>query len=876
VVAKDSLNVLSAIQHIAVTATDTALVVPAGGTLTVAAGQTLQALSLDLGTGATLDIVGTVSIQNGGVSGTVSNSGTIKVELGATFSDDLQNLAGASFTNSGATSDAVVLNAGTITNTVTGVWNGDVVAGANGVGGDIINQGVWNGIAHNDGGTIENAGTWNGAIVDTAGIFTNTGSINGAITIGSAATLVLKGTGSIANSSPVTDGGTFDVSGLSATTTHIVDLGGSGLVTLGSHILAIDAEVSHFTGTFTGVTGAGLLVSGASIDLSGARFTGWNAGQTVSLTGTGNAATLLGSAVNDHIAIQVGDGVHNLSHAIDGGGGTNTLEVSGKISDYTLSNIVNASHFTITDSVAGRDGVDALSNIQFIRFDGDGGKMVAAADLLGAPDVTAALLHDTGKPGDGTTNDPTVHGSGNANAIVSFTIDNHPIVVTTTAGADGSWSFDPTGLGDGPHTLVAQEINSAGKVGTATVIFTLDTHASAPMLALAVDSGVPGDKVTNNGTVNVAGLETGASWQYSTDGGATFKNGTGTSIAFTGDGFKTLLLHQTDTAGNTSADASLSFTLDTTTSDAITTPSGTVTDNVQTILGTGEAGAKIQLLDGTTALGQTVTVDGAGHWSDTVTLAGSGNHTLTAAATDTAGNTATSNAITLNLSSGDIIGQPGQTTVNGTAGNDHIIIGPTNLFVDARGGDDIVSLTPSNHWAIHFIDGGAGRDTFDLSAISTSSYVDLSAGVATGSQIGLDFLSSIENVTAGSGNDTLIGNILANKLDGGAGNDTIRGGKGDDTIIGGAGNDTLTGGGGNDTFVFRADFGRDVITDFQVGSSAKHDVLDLHGLGFKSVQDVLNHTDLGVNAVIHAGGDTITLHGVTEAQLAAHPFIILI
>jgi len=148
--------------------------------------------------------------------------------------------------------------------------------------------------------------------------------------------------------------------------------------------------------------------------------------------------------------------------------------------------------------------------------------------------------------------------------------------------------------------------------------------------------------------------------------------------------------------------------------------------------------------------------------------------------------------------------------------------------------------------------------------------------VATGSQIGLDFLSSIENVTAGSGNDTLIGNILANKLDGGAGNDTIRGGNSDDTIIGGAGNDTLTGGGGNDTFVFRAGFGRDVITDFQVGSSAKHDVLDLHGLGFKSVQDVLNHTDLGVNAVIHAGGDTITLHGVTEAQLAAHPFIILI
>src|SRR5262249_22689352 len=174
-----------------------------------------------------------------------------------------------------------------------------------------------------------------------------------------------------------------------------VGLGGSGLVMLGSHVLATDAEVSHFTGTFTGGTGAGLVVSGASIDLSAAHFTAWTAGQTVSLTGTGNAATLIGSAVNDHIAIQVGDGLHNLSHTIDGGGGTNTLELSGKISDYALSNVVNASHFTITDSVTGRDGIDALSNIQFIQFDGDGGKLVAAADLFSAPAVTAALLHDT-------------------------------------------------------------------------------------------------------------------------------------------------------------------------------------------------------------------------------------------------------------------------------------------------------------------------------------------------------------------------------------------------------------------------------------------------------------------------------------------------
>jgi len=139
--------------------------------------------------------------------------------------------------------------------------------------------------------------------------------------------------------------------------------------------------------------------------------------------------------------------------------------------------------------------------------------------------------------------------------------------------------------------------------------------------------------------------------------------------------------------------------------------------------------------------------------------------------------------------------------------------------------------------------------------------------------------SSIENVIGGSGNDTITGNSAANRLDGGGGRDIIRAGGGNDTIIGGAGNDTLTGGSGNDSFVFRPNFGKDVITDFQVGSAraaSAHDVLDLHGLGFTSIQDVLDHTDPGSNAVIHAGLDDITLLGVTKGQLTTHQFDLLI
>lgn len=84
------------------------------------------------------------------------------------------------------------------------------------------------------------------------------------------------------------------------------------------------------------------------------------------------------------------------------------------------------------------------------------------------------------------------------------------------------------------------------------------------------------------------------------------------------------------------------------------------------------------------------------------------------------------------------------------------------------------------------------------------------------------------------------------------------------------------GGAGNVIFVFRTGFGNDKILDFQIGDAVNHDVLDLQGLGFTSFADVPSHTDLGANAVIHAGPDAVTLQGVTKADLQAHTFDLVI
>ena len=117
-------------------------------------------------------------------------------------------------------------------------------------------------------------------------------------------------------------------------------------------------------------------------------------------------------------------------------------------------------------------------------------------------------------------------------------------------------------------------------------------------------------------------------------------------------------------------------------------------------------------------------------------------------------------------------------------------------------------------------------------------------------------------------NTTLTGAVDSkNVLDGAAGHDVLTGGSAADVLIGGK-SDTLTGGAGPDTFVFRPDFGTNVITDFNVTNEA----VQIDKSIFATAHDVLAHTtDTPAGAVINDGhGDTITPAHVTLAQLQTH------
>ena len=72
------------------------------------------------------------------------------------------------------------------------------------------------------------------------------------------------------------------------------------------------------------------------------------------------------------------------------------------------------------------------------------------------------------------------------------------------------------------------------------------------------------------------------------------------------------------------------------------------------------------------------------------------------------------------------------------------------------------------------IDGGSGSDTLDY----TGTVSDLTVNLGTSLVPDIGSITSIENVTGGSGNDSLTGDDGANILTGGLGNDTLDGGAG--------------------------------------------------------------------------------------------------
>ncbi len=248
------------------------------------------------------------------------------------------------------------------------------------------------------------------------------------------------------------------------------------------------------------------------------------------------------------------------------------------------------------------------------------------------------------------------------------TLDTGDVVTLTAASAGTTLSGTYTvGAGDNSDDLTVSSFtvgtvtDTAGNAMSsiampATNIDTgsdivIDTSApTAPSLALATDSGSSSsDGITNIATVNVTGLESGATWEYQIDGGS-WTAGSGTSFNATA-GSHSYKVRQTDTAGNVGAESTaVTYNLDTIAPTMDQTTNISVNENISTSQAVYSAGVREQatfVLSGNDA--DDFNVDGNGNvtfkvspdYEHSVDSNTDNVYDITVGATDLAGNSTT-------------------------------------------------------------------------------------------------------------------------------------------------------------------------------------------------------------------------------------------
>ena len=334
------------------------------------------------------------------------------------------------------------------------------------------------------------------------------------------------------------------------------------------------------------------------------------------------------------------------------GGSSDTVPSTGLVAT-SGSNSINGTTSSITSNTATDSPVPLLQK-------------------TAPPTVTANLAIVTGPSSGGNiTSNSELNGTGLPNTMVNFTIDGNPIASTVLADAQGRWSFQPIGLADGTHTIVASQTDTFGNTGTASLSFTLDTVAPSggtPSLVAGSDTGsVNTDNITAataptfivelNPSV-VAGdtvelLLGGSPLAHPVTHVITASDVMAGSVGLTvvsgdlgADGPKQVTAQFRDTAGNSSMGLAQNFTLDTTAPIVAITSAGGLANQTQTITGTvdlADAGATVSIFNGANPIGSAI-VQSDGTWSSSVTL-NNGNNALTALVADAAGNLGVSNSV---------------------------------------------------------------------------------------------------------------------------------------------------------------------------------------------------------------------------------------
>jgi Ca2+-binding RTX toxin-like protein len=566
----------------------------------------------------------------------------------------------------------------------------------------------------------------------------------------------------------------------------------------------------------------------------------------------GQANLLTGGAGNDTFTVHdLTDTIHEANN-----GGTDTV---------LFSSAVNGQTYTLTDlDNGGGDGTADVENLT----------LLGSANLNGTGNAVANVI--TGNSGNNTLlgldgDDTLIGGLGNDTLNGGNQIDT------------ASYAGATTGVIVSLAVVGAQDLDGGG------VLTEQDTLLNIENLT----GSAQGDTLTGNISANV----------LSGSGGNDTLNATVDNVRDTLDGGA-----NTDTANYAAYAAALTVNL------------GGAAPIVVT--GSGSNAANSDVL---------VAIENFVGGSGVNTLTGDGNaNALTGGGVNDILNGAGGNDVLNGLGGADTIsGGAGADTIDGGAGNDTIIVdidGDPNEADAIQGGadSDTLSITDTgtgnetltvayNGTSITQIEGAGsiagieavtanlGAGTGDTLAYTSTSAVTVN--LAAGAASGFSAISNIENVTGGTGNDTITGNASANELSGGTGADTIfgaggndnldgndgndfidggegaddlNGGNNDDTYVGGGGNDTIDVGSGNDVIRYNAaGFGADVINNFDANATGGQDLIDVSGLG-------LTVADVGATAAfrvqiqeVEDGGTDDTLITIRDAGGAVMGTILL-
>ncbi|MGZ5853413.1 MAG: Ig-like domain-containing protein [Xanthobacteraceae bacterium] len=350
---------------------------------------------------------------------------------------------------------------------------------------------------------------------------------------------------------------------------------------------------------------------------------------------------------------QAAPGANKIFMNVWDGGGHDTYDFSNYTTNLKID--LHPGAWTITSTVqlaslgGGHLAVGNISNS--LLYHGNAASLIEdAIGGTGNDTITGNAAANALTGGHG--NDVLDGDLGTDTAIYSGARSSYQLVHNT----NGSWTITDlrSGSPDGVDTLT--NIEQAQFSDQLVVLSTVtQPTVQVPTVDLfSTDSGIAGDRITNDSTLTFSGTGTAGSTVMLYDGtllvGSAVVSSTGAwtvTTAALSNGPQTFTAVATNAGVTSATSAPMTITIDTV-APALPTISGFSPDsnvvgdhvtNATTLVFTGaaEAGSKVQVFDGTALIGSTMAT-AAGAWSFTV-AEGNGGHHLTVTATDAAGNT---------------------------------------------------------------------------------------------------------------------------------------------------------------------------------------------------------------------------------------------